>query len=63
MEARPAFTLSEEEEHALDQQELGEHALLNDHGNGSHRPTQVRGLGIGWQWQRLAPPLAARAAA
>lgn len=41
MEARPAFTLSEEEEHALDQQELGEHALLNDHGNGSHRPTQA----------------------
>lgn len=47
MEGRSAFTLSEEEEHALEQQELGEHALLNDRGNGSHRPTQVRGSGSG----------------
>ncbi|KAL4447646.1 hypothetical protein ABPG75_004865 [Micractinium tetrahymenae] len=46
MEARPAFTLSEEEEHALDHQELGEHALLNDRGNGSHRPQQVFNLDL-----------------
>lgn len=54
MEARPAFTLSEEEEHALEHQELGEHALLNDQGNGSHRPTQVRGVRQRLAWAAAA---------